>query len=145
MSTKTHRKFRHKPDAPSVIYLFMYFNIKMSNNNFRSNIMIVFNIRNVRKNRKISLRKLSDMTGISRAYLYDLENNRRFNPTLFILQKIAEVLEVNIKDLFYSLNDIDNLKEEMYRRIDEYGIDSKEVLEVSQVIDLLINIKMKRD
>ena len=145
MSTKTHRKFRHKPDAPSVIYLFMYFNIKMSNNNFRSNIMIVFNIRNVRKNRKISLRKLSDITGISRAYLYDLENNRRFNPTLFILQKIAEVLEVNIKDLFYSLNDIDNLKEEMYRRIDEYGIDSKEVLEVSQVIDLLINIKMKRD
>ena len=107
--------------------------------------MIVFNIRNVRKNRKISLRKLSDMTGISRAYLYDLENNRRFNPTLFILQKIAEELEVNIKDLFYSLNDIDNLKEEMYRRIDEYGIDSKEALEVSQVIDLLINIKMKRD
>ena len=107
--------------------------------------MIVFNIRNVRKNKKISLRKLSDMTGISRAYLYDLENNRRFNPTLFILQKIAEELEVNIKDLFYSLNDIDNLKEEMYRRIDEYGIDSKETLEVSQVIDLLINIKMKRD
>ena len=107
--------------------------------------MIVFNIRNVRKNRKISLRKLSDMTGISRAYLYDLENNRRFNPTLFILQKIAEVLEVNIKDLFYSLNDIDNLKEEMYLRIDEYGIDSKEVLEVSQVIDLLINIKMNKD
>lgn len=107
--------------------------------------MIVFNIRNVRKNRKISLRKLSDMTGISRAYLYDLENNRRFNPTLFILQKIAEVLEVNIKDLFYSLNDIDNLKEEMYRRIDEYGLDSKEALEVSQVIDLLINVKMKRD
>ena len=33
----------------------------------------------------------------------------------------------------------------MYRRIDEYGIDSKEALEVSQVIDLLINIKMKRD
>lgn len=32
----------------------------------------------------------------------------------------------------------------MYRRIDEYGIDSKEALEVSQVIDLLINIKMKR-
>lgn len=107
--------------------------------------MIVFNIRNVRKNRKISLRKLSDMTGISRAYLYDLENNRRFNPTLFILQKIAEELEVNIKDLFYSLNELDSLKEEMYRRIDEYGLDSKEALEVSQVIDLLINIKMKRD
>ena len=70
--------------------------------------MIVFNIRNIRKSKKISLRKLSDMTGISRAYLYDLESNRRFNPTLFILQKIAEVLEVNIKELFYSLNELDN-------------------------------------
>ena len=107
--------------------------------------MLIFNIKNIRKNKGISLNRLHEMTGISRAYLYDLENNRRFNPTLFILQKIAEVLEVNIKDLFYSSNDIDNLKEEMYRRIDEYGIDSKEALEVSQVIDLLINIKMKRD
>lgn len=107
--------------------------------------MIVFNIRNIRKSKKISLRKLSDMSGISRAYLYDLESNRRFNPTLFILQKIAEVLEVDIKDLFYSLNELDILKEEMYRRIDKYGINSKEVLEVSQVIDLLINIKMNKD
>lgn len=107
--------------------------------------MIVFNIRNIRKSKKISLRKLSYMTGISRAYLYDLESNRRFNPTLFILQKIAEVLEVDIKDLFYSLNELDILKEEMYRRIDKYGINSKEVLEVSQVVDLLINIKMNED
>lgn len=107
--------------------------------------MIVFNIRNIRKSKKISLRKLSDMTGISRAYLYDLESNRRFNPTLFILQKIAEVLEVDIKDLFYSLNELDNLKEEMYRKIDKYGRNSKEVLEVSQVVDLLINIKMNED
>lgn len=107
--------------------------------------MIVFNIRNIRKSKKISLRKLSDMSGISRAYLYDLESNRRFNPTLFILQKIAEVLEVDIKDLFYSLNELDILKEEMYRRIDKYGRNSKEVLEVSQVVDLLINIKMNED
>lgn len=106
--------------------------------------MIVFNIKNIRKSKKISLRKLSDMTGISRAYLFDLENNRRFNPTIFILEKIAEELDVNIKDLFYSLDDIENLKEEMYRRIDEFGINSKEVMEVSQVIDLLINIKMRK-
>ena len=107
--------------------------------------MIVFNIRNIRKSKKISLRKLSYMTGISRAYLYDLESNRRFNPTLFILQKIAEVLEVDIKDVFYYDNDIEDLREEMNIRIEKFGIHSKEVLEVSQVIDLLINIKMKRD
>lgn len=107
--------------------------------------MYVFNIKNIRKNKGISLNKLHEMTGVSRAYLYDLENNRRFNPTMFILKKIAEVLEVNIKDLFYSLNELDNLKEEMYNRINKYGINSKEALEVSQIIDLLINVKFKRD
>ena len=107
--------------------------------------MYIFNIKNIRKNKGISLRKLHEMTGISRAYLFDLENNRRFNPTMFILKKIAEELEVNIKDLFYSLDDIDNLKKEMYRRINKYGLDSKETLEVSQIIDLLINAKMQKD
>ncbi len=107
--------------------------------------MYVFNIKNIRKNKGISLRKLHEMTGISRAYLFDLENNKKFNPTMFILEKIAEELEVNIKDLFYSINDIDNLKEEMSNRINVYGLDSKEVMEVSQIIDLLINVKMKRD
>ena len=58
--------------------------------------MLVFNIKNIRKNKGISLKKLSNMTGISRGYLFDLENNRKFNPTLFILQKISEELEVNI-------------------------------------------------
>lgn len=107
--------------------------------------MHVFVIKSIRKKRNLTLYELSKRTGISRTYLRNLENNKQFNPTLFILQKIAEELEVNIKELFYSLNDIDDLKEEMYRRIDEYGLDSKEVMEVSQVIDLLINIKMKKD
>ena len=107
--------------------------------------MCVFNIKNIRKNKGISLRKLHEMTGISRAYLFDLENNKKFNPTMFILEKIAEELEVNIKDLFYSVHDIESLKEEMSNRIDLYGLDSKEVMEVSQIIDLLINVKMKRD
>ena len=53
-------------------------------------------------------------------------------------------METRFFILFNYTNDINNLKEEMYRRIDEYGLDSKEALEVSQVIDLLINIKMKR-
>ena len=39
--------------------------------------------------------------------------------------------------------DIDSLKEEMYKRIDQYGIGSKEVMEISQLIDLLINVKFK--
>lgn len=107
--------------------------------------MFVFVIKNIRLNKNISIYKLSKITGINRSYLTQLENNKKFNPTLKVVYKIANALDVKVDDLFYSELDIDNLKEEMYRRIDEFGLDSKEVMEVSQIIDLLVNIKMKRD
>lgn len=105
--------------------------------------MIVFNIKNIRKKKGITLYKLEKITGISRAYLYKLENNIKLNPTLAVLYSIANGLDVNIKDLFFSKFDIEDLKQEMYNRIDKFGLNSKEVLEVSQIIDLLINIKMQ--
>ena len=60
------------------------------------------------------------------------------------MYKIATALDVKVDDLFYSELDIDNLKEKMSNRIDLYGLDSKEVMEVSQIIDLIINVKMKK-
>lgn len=105
--------------------------------------MFVFMIKKIRENKNLTIYKLSKLTGINRSYLTQLENNKKFNPTLNTLEKIASVLEVSIKQLFYSLDEIEPLRKEMYRRIDKYGINSKEVLEVSQVIDLLINVKIK--
>ena len=105
--------------------------------------MIVFNIKNIRKKKGITLYKLEKITGISRAYLYKLENNIKLNPTLAVLYSIANGLDVNIKDLFFSKFDIEDLKQEMYKRIDKYGLNSPEVMEISQILDLLINIKMQ--
>lgn len=107
--------------------------------------MIIFRIKEIRIKKNISLKRLSEQTNISRAYLYDLEHSRRANPSLRILYNIATVLEVNVKDLFYTTFDIDSLKEKMYEQIAEFGINSKEVLETSQLIDLLINIKMNEE
>lgn len=106
--------------------------------------MIIFRIKEIRKNKNITAYQLSKKVGITRAYLSELENGKRLNPTLRILSDIAEALEVNIKDLFYTELDIDDLKEEMYRRIDEYGLDSNEAMEISRIIDLLVNIKMRK-
>lgn len=64
--------------------------------------MIVFNIKKVREENNISIYQLSKKTGISRTYLVELENNKKSNPTIQILYQIALVLNVNIKDLFYS-------------------------------------------
>lgn len=107
--------------------------------------MFIFVIRNVRKKKNISLYRLYKVTGLSYSYLSELENNKVYNPSLATMYKIANALDAKVDDLFYSEIDIDTLKKEMHRRIDKYGLDSKEVFEVSQVIDLLINIEMNKD
>lgn len=104
--------------------------------------MIVFRIKQIREHKNISAYKLSKMTDISRSYLSEIENNKIMNVSLSALMKIAEALDVNIKDLFYTTFDIDSLKEKMYTSIHENGINATETLEISQLIDLLINIKM---
>ncbi len=103
--------------------------------------MYVFVIKLLRRSKNITLYKLSQVTGISRTYLRELENNNVFNPTMKILDKIANALDVTIKDLFYYDNDVNKLKEEMYHRIKIFGLDSKEVYEISQIIDLLLNVE----
>lgn len=105
--------------------------------------MFVFVIKNIRERKNLTIYKLSKITKINRSYLTQLENNKKFNPSLKTMYSIAKALEVKVDDLFCTELDIDNLKEEMYRRIDLYGLGSKEVMEVSQVIDLLINVKFK--
>lgn len=105
--------------------------------------MFVFVIKNVRKSKNITLYRLVKNTGLSYSYLSELENNKVYNPSLKTMYSIAKALDVKVDDLFYSELDIDSLKEEMYKRIDLYGINSKEVMEVSQIIDLLINVKLK--
>lgn len=106
--------------------------------------MFIFNIKRIREKKNISIRKLSHMTDISRTYLSNLENNKRVNPTLSALYSIATALNVDVKDLFYSDIELSKLKKEMYKRMDKYGINSPEALEISQIIDLLINIDLRK-
>lgn len=107
--------------------------------------MFIFAIKNIRKSKNMTLYELSKKTKISRSYLIELENNKKTNPTLATLNKIASALKVNVKELFYSEVEIESLRKEMYKRIDKFGLNSKEVLEVSQIIDLLVNIKMNEN
>lgn len=74
----------------------------MHNNckNEHNKIMIVFKIKNIRESKNITIYQLSKSTNISRTYLRMLENNKKSNPTLQTLCKIAVALNVNVKDLF---------------------------------------------
>lgn len=106
--------------------------------------MIVFRIKQIRESKNITAYRLAKDVKISRSYLSELENNKKMNVSLEVLVNIADYLNVNVKDLFYTTFDIKSLKQELYDRIDKYGINSAEALEVSQIIDLLINIDMRK-
>ena len=105
--------------------------------------MFVFVVKNIRENKKISLNKLSEETRISKSYLHELESNKKFNVGLDKLYKISTVLDVNVKDLFYTSLDTEVLRKELHNRINKYGLNSKQVLEISKLIDFLVNINFK--
>lgn len=102
--------------------------------------MFIFEIKKIRNLKNIKLNELCFKSGLSRSYLTKLENNHLNTCNLETLKKISDSLEVNIKDLFYTEYDIEDLKEELNEIVDEYGIKSKEALEISQLVDLLINV-----
>lgn len=105
--------------------------------------MFIFLIKEYRKKKGLSITQLSNLTKISRSYLYKLENNKNFNISLDKLYTIATALDVNIKDLFYTTLDIEELRKELHDRINKYGLNSKETIEISKIIDLLVNINFK--
>jgi len=105
--------------------------------------MFIFVIKKIRNQKKIKLKELCLKTKLSRSYLTKLENNHLNTCSLETLKKISDAIEVNIKDLFYTTDDIEDLKEELNEIVDEHGLDSEEVLEMSRLIDLLINIMNK--
>ena len=60
----------------------------------------------LRKKKDISQLELSIRSGVSKNYLSDVENGRR-NPTVTVLQKIANGLGVSLEKLFQGIVPID--------------------------------------
>ncbi|MGN2368916.1 helix-turn-helix domain-containing protein [Clostridium cagae] len=59
------------------------------------------NIRNIRKNKRYSMMKINELTGLSKSTISDLENDKS-SPTSETLQKLANALDVSISDFFDS-------------------------------------------
>lgn len=57
------------------------------------------NVRTQRERAGLSLARLSEATGISKAHLVRLENDPASNPSLELLRRIAEALDVTVADL----------------------------------------------
>ena len=61
---------------------------------------IADNLRQIRAKKRISQDELADLCGISQQYVCKIENEK-VNPSIDILWKIAEALEVTVNDLVY--------------------------------------------
>ena len=100
-------------------------------------------LKQIRESKNISLSHLSVLSKVSRTYISDLELNRKTNPSISSLYKIADALEVNVKDLFYTHQDIDYLKNKLDETIETFGLSSKEVAQISKIIDSLVALELK--
>ena len=59
-----------------------------------------FNVRKIRLSKLITQLELSKRSGVSQPYLSEIEKGIKQNPSLNTLRKIANGLEVDLKDLF---------------------------------------------
>lgn len=60
---------------------------------------IITNLKERRKEKKISQQELAQLIGVRRETIVHLENNR-YNPSLEMALRIAEVFECSVEDLF---------------------------------------------
>ncbi len=61
--------------------------------------MIVFHIKEIRIKKNLSLRRLAELSGVSKSYISDIEKDKKM-PSILILCKLADALEIDINDLF---------------------------------------------
>ena len=56
-------------------------------------------IRRIRKSRGLTQTEVAERAGVDQAYITMLERGKRKNPTLIVLERIADALRVELKDL----------------------------------------------
>lgn len=59
------------------------------------------NLKKYRKNKNLTIKELSEKSGVSMGYICHLEKGTRSNPSKSIMEKIAKVLDKNIMEIFF--------------------------------------------
>lgn len=74
---------------------------------------------NVRKDRRLSLKKVEKLAGVSNAYLSQLERGRRNPPHPEILKKLAKVYEVPLNELLAAAGYLEEQKGTSRRDVEQ--------------------------
>lgn len=101
--------------------------------------MLVFLIKEIRKIKKITLKEIKEKTNISVSYLSEIENNKAKNPSLLVMVKIAQVLDVRLDDIYFVQGEIKSMKKALNIYIEAYGINDERTIIFSQKVNQVIN------
>ncbi len=88
-------------------------------------------IKESRKNRGLTLEQLAKKVGSSKSYMWQLENDPKIKPSVKLISKIAEVLEVTVdflSDPKQEQMDLDQEAIVFYRGFKELDDDSKQMI-----------------
>lgn len=58
-------------------------------------------IKEIRKEKGITLKYLSELAGVSTGYICHLEKGSRSNPSMHIMEKISESLNKSVSEIFF--------------------------------------------
>jgi XRE family transcriptional regulator of biofilm formation len=105
--------------------------------------MIGNNISALRKQRGLTLSQLSERTGVSKSYLSNIERNLKQNPSIHVMEKIANVLKVDLKALLKIAADAE-IKQQYEKEwmdfindLQRSGIDKERIHEYKIVIEFM--------
>ncbi|MGE8078381.1 helix-turn-helix domain-containing protein [Peribacillus loiseleuriae] len=103
--------------------------------------MIGENIVKIRKRRGYTLSKLAELTNISKSYLSNIERNLNKNPSLQIMLKIADVLNVDLKTLLKTDKEEDTYIEKEWvdfvNELKELGLEKNEIKQYRTLIEFI--------
>ena len=103
--------------------------------------MIGKNIYLLRKEKGLTLSELAERANIAKSYLSNMERNINQNPSIHIIEKIAQVLDVDLETLINGkitkTQEIDTEWIDLIEEIKKSGIKKKDIQEYRTLIEFI--------
>jgi XRE family transcriptional regulator, master regulator for biofilm formation len=106
--------------------------------------MIGKNISEIRKSKGFTLTELADRAGIAKSYLSNIERNLNQNPSINVMEKIAFVLDVELKTLLKTETNnepkpqqLDQEWVDFVKELIKSGIEKEQIQEFKTVLEFI--------
>lgn len=102
--------------------------------------MIGENVREIRRKKGISMTELAERSLVSKSYLSNIERNLKTNPTIDILLRVSQVLDVELYDLLdenLPATGFDHRWSQIVDLAKEEGIDSRHISDYKMLFDFI--------